>query len=38
MNENAELTLKTWKPWLKSTGRWLLLHSLDFAHGLLQLA
>jgi predicted PurR-regulated permease PerM len=38
MNQNAELTLNTWKPWLKSTGRWLLLHSLDFAHGLLQLA
>jgi predicted PurR-regulated permease PerM len=38
MNEDAALTLETWKPWLKSAGRWLLLHSLDFAHGLLQLA
>lgn len=38
MAKDAELTLKTWKPWLKNTGRWVLLHSLDFAHGLLQLA
>lgn len=36
--QDTESTLEKWKPWLKDAGRWLLLHSLDFAQGLLQLA
>ena len=35
--ENAESTLKEWKPWLKEGGRWLLGHSVDLAKGFLHL-
>lgn len=35
--QDAGATLEEWRPWLKDTGRWLLLHSIDFAQGVLQL-
>ncbi len=36
--ESAEPALNWLKPWLKQAGVWLLRHSLDFAHGVFQIA
>jgi len=36
--ESAEPALNWLKPWLKEAGVWLLRHSLDFAHGVFQIA
>ena len=36
--ESAEPALNRLRPWLKEAGVWLLRHSLDFAHGVFQLA
>ena len=38
LTESAEPALNWLKPWLKEAGVWLLRHSLDFAHGVFQLA
>jgi predicted PurR-regulated permease PerM len=38
MAENAEPALNRLKPWFQQAGLWLLKHSLDFAHGIFNLA